>query len=416
VMNFQEAVFYLEQSQHFPRTATLARMGKAARVLGHPERGLKFIHIAGTNGKGSTGAMIRSGLEALGYEVGRFNSPHLLELTERISIGKNHIKKEDFASIYSQIFSSKTLRDLELSYFEQLTLVALLYFQERKPDYIIWETGLGGRLDATNIVDPEIAVITSIGLDHVRLLGSSPELIAREKAGILKRGRKAVIAPLEKNLEDVFVEEAAKRSSEVVLAREFLPIEMELNGLNPTNLTLPKLGFQGLLPLLGRHQGTNALTALLTLETLGLEITNTSLEGAVWPGRLQYFPEIRLLVDGAHNEEAMIRFVEFVQEVGIRADLIFACMADKDYRTLAGLLDGRFEKVYLPRIANKRSVEPEELAECFKNTPHEICPSLEDALDNTTNSPMTALVGSLYLVGECLEILEHRLDIKEFRY
>ena len=91
-MNFQEAVFYLEQSQHFPRTATLARMGKAARVLGHPERGLKFIHIAGTNGKGSTGAMIRSGLEALGYEVGRFNSPHLLELTERISIGKNHIK------------------------------------------------------------------------------------------------------------------------------------------------------------------------------------------------------------------------------------------------------------------------------------------------------------------------------------
>ena len=413
-MDFQEAVFSLNQSQHFPREATLERMESALEILGHPERGLKFIHLAGTKGKGSTGALIKSGLEQLGFKVGRFVSPHLVDLTERLSIGTTNISHADFASIYSKLYALSRLTELGLSYFEQLTLVALLYFKTNKPDYIIWETGLGGRLDATNIVDPEIVVITSIGLDHVRLLGNDLVSIAKEKAGTLKKNKKAVIAPLTADIEAVFVEEAKKRGAQVVFAREYLPVEMELNGLEPSRVTLPKLGFQGVLPLLGRHQGVNALTALLTIKHLGLEISSDSLTKTSWPGRLQYFPKINLLVDGAHNQEAIAKFVEFFKEVNLGSKLIFACMDDKDYIAMINLLDGLFEKVYLPKIANKRSIEPEKLAAVFQETPYQVCQDLEEALSCALDSSkLTALVGSFYLVGECLEILEHRLDIKD---
>lgn len=420
-MNFQEAVFLLEQSQHFPKTATLERMQVAVKILGHPERDLKFIHIAGTNGKGSTGALIKVGLEQNGYRVGRFISPHLMDITERISIGKSHISQNDFANIFELLAENREVQALGLSYFEQLALMALLYFQKTQPDYIIWETGLGGRLDATNVVNPKIVVITAIGLDHVKLLGGDLVSIAKEKAAIIKPKAKAVIAIQKDNLEKVFLEKAKDVGTEAIFARDFLPVKIKMNGLKPSNTYIPQLGFAGILPLLGRHQGDNALTALLTLRALGIDINKSIGSGlfadTIWPGRLQYFPSLNLLVDGAHNEQAMETFTAFFRETKVESQLIFACITDKDYITMVNQLDGIFKQVYLPRIANKRSIEPEKLALLFQKTPCQVCESLEQALKGALNeSSLTTLVGSLYLVGECLQILEHKFDIKDLQY
>jgi len=388
----------------------------AIKELDYPDSGLKFIHLAGTNGKGSTGALISAGLRRAGFKVGRFISPHLLEITERISIGTEHISPQDFVWAYQKM--QKKTKALRLSYFEQLTLIALIYFQKTRPDYIIWETGLGGRLDATNIVKPVQTVITPIGLDHTKFLGNDLYSIAREKAAIIKNGSMAIIAPQQNGLESIFLEQAQRVNTEIILARDYLPIEIKGNGLKQGEVSFPKLNFQGALPLLGKHQGENALTAYLALRALKvIDCHDTNLFAkANWPGRLQYFPTLNLLVDGAHNEQAMTTFVNFFNELGLEAQLILALMQDKDYPTMVGQLDGLFKKVYLPQLANKRAVRPEKIAYLFKNTPSIICANLKEALDLSLNKSLVAIVGSLYMVGECFEILEHILDINDLWY
>lgn len=415
-MDFLEAVAQLEKSQHFPRVATLERMKMAVKELDYPERGLNFIHLAGTNGKGSTGALISAGLKRAGFRVGRFISPHLLEIRERISIGSDHISPKNFVAAYQRM-QEKTAY-LDLSYFEQLTLIALIYFQKMRPDYIIWETGLGGRLDATNIVTPVLTVITAIGLDHTKFLGDDIYSIAREKAAIIKNGAKVIVAPQQDELESIFLEQAKKVNTRITRAKDFLPIEIKGNGLKPGEVSFPKLNYKGAMPLLGYHQGENALTAYLALKTLKVVDCHDAnlFAGVNWPGRLQYFPTLNLLVDGAHNEQAMTTFVNFFNQLGLEAQLIFASMQDKDYPTMVTKLDGLFKKVYLPQLANKRAVEPEKLALLFQKTPTVVCANLKEALDLSLNKDLIAVVGSLYMVGECFQILEHILDINDLWY
>lgn len=413
-MDFQEAVEKIEESQHFPRNATLERIKVAIKLLNHPEKNLKFIHIAGTNGKGSTGALIKAGLEKAGYVVGSFTSPHLLEITERIRLGNEAISKEIFAEIYSDILPSTEV--LGLSFFEQLTLIALTYFAKTKPDYIIWETGLGGRLDATNIVKPEVTVITPIGLDHMSLLGGDLASIAKEKAAIIKPNTKAVIAPQKEGITDIFTSQARDAGAKIIVAEGFLPIYFTETGLNPSEINIPSLGFTGSLSLFGRHQATNALTALLVLRELGVSnLEDPSLFATtIWPGRLQFFPELNLLIDGAHNESAMETFVTFIKEQQLQnSELVFAAMVDKDYFNLVMQLDGIFKKVYLPRMTNKRAIEPEKLAVLFNKTPSIICNNVSEALELSLGKGLVTLVGSLYLVGECLKIVNKKLDIKD---
>ncbi len=413
-MDFQEAVEKIEESQHFPRNATLERIKASTELLDHPEKNLKFIHIAGTNGKGSTGALIKAGLEKAGYLVGSFTSPHLLEITERIRLGNEAISKESFAEIYSNILSS--IESLSLSFFEQLTLIALCYFAKTKPDYIIWETGLGGRLDATNIVKPEITVITPIGLDHMSLLGGDLVSIAKEKAAIIKPNTKAVIAPQKEGITKIFTSHAIDVGAPIIIAEEFLPIYFTETGITPSQINFPSLGFTGFLSLFGRHQAINALTALLVLRELGLgNLQDPYLFAKVnWPGRLQFFPELNLLIDGAHNEPAMEPFVTFIREQRLQnSELIFAAMVDKDYFNLVKQLDGIFKKVYLPHMTNKRAIEPEKLAVLFNKTPSLICNNVSEALDLSLGKGLVILVGSLYLVGECLKIVNKKLDIKD---
>lgn len=436
-MDFQQALLSLNRSQHFPKTSTLLRMEKAISLLNNPQDGLRFIHIAGTNGKGSTGALIKAGLEKAGFSVGRFISPHLLDITERIAIGKEHISKDDFAKHFTTLTEVTNKEGLELSYFEQMTLLALLYFQNKRPDFIIWETGLGGRLDATNIVNPLISVITPIGLDHTQLLGGDLLSIANEKAQIIKEG-KTVIASQTGEVEEVFIRQAHSVKSEVVLAKHYLPVNLEFFGLNGSIVEIPKLNAKFNLPLLGRHQGENALTALLVLRELNEYITELNLldrkiditdyhifDDAIWPGRLQYFRELNLLVDGAHNTQAMETFTCFVKEIDIEAKLIFASMGDKDYFSMVKQLDGLFKEVYLPRLHNKRSIEPEKIKSLFHQTPSIVFESLEEALDyavldksdsSSSTKSFVALVGSLYMVGEGYEILDKRIGIKDIFY
>lgn len=415
-MEFQEAIIKLNESQHFPRNATLSRMKEAIKRLNHPEKNLNFIHIAGTNGKGSVGALIKAGLKREKKSVGSFVSPHLIDITERITIDNEQISKEDFALIYTEVFSKTA--DIDLSFFEQLTLIALAYFAEKKPDYIIWETGLGGRLDATTVVDPLISVITPIGLDHTKFLGEDLYSIAKEKSFIIKPKTSVVVAPQRDGLEDIFLERAKTVGAKITLAKDFLPIDLKMNGLSPAFVSFPKLKFQGVLPLLGRHQGTNALCAYLALRELGVRELNSFelFSKAYWPGRLQYFPFLDLLVDGAHNEQAMESFMNFWKEERLAGKLIFATMGDKDYFTMVKQIDGYFEKVYLPKMNNKRAVAPETLTKLFKKTPCIICENLEEALELSVGKGFLALVGSLYLVGECLAIIEHKIDIKKRSY
>ncbi len=188
-MTYPDALSYLGQARRFGMKLGLEPMRELARALGNPQESLRFIHLAGTNGKGSTAAFCESCLRAAGFRVGLYTSPHLVSVRERIQIDREPISEADFAEGMDVVRRAVTeQKDHEATFFELMTALALWYFAREKVDWVVWETGLGGRLDATNIVQPEVCIITNIGLDHQQYLGESLREIAAEKAGIIKPG------------------------------------------------------------------------------------------------------------------------------------------------------------------------------------------------------------------------------------
>ncbi|MBX5324545.1 bifunctional folylpolyglutamate synthase/dihydrofolate synthase [Streptococcus cristatus] len=332
----------------------LGRMQRAVDLLGNPEKTYPIIHVTGTNGKGSTIAFMRELFVVHGKKVGTFTSPHIISIHDRICINGQPIADEDFIRIANRVKEmEKTLLETydHLSFFELLTLIALLYFKEQEVDLVLLEVGIGGLLDTTNVVTGEIAVITSIGLDHQETLGDSLEEIADQKAGIFKSGKKAVIAKLAPEAQLV----CQKRARE-------LDVDLYQTGqdftLNAGDFSSRLASFSRLeIGLEGAYQQENASLALQTFllfmalreEGVEEELVRQALKETHWAGRLERIrPHIYL--DGAHNLPALSRLVEFIQEKirqGFQVQILFGALKRKDYQGMLGYLTEQLPQVEL---------------------------------------------------------------------
>ncbi|MEO8130966.1 MAG: folylpolyglutamate synthase/dihydrofolate synthase family protein, partial [Bryobacteraceae bacterium] len=383
--------------------------------LGNPQHAFRSVHVAGTNGKGSTCAMIESGLRAAGLRTGLYTSPHLVNPTERIQIDGVPITAEAFAAAFETVHlaAAKLMSrgDLEAhpSYFETVTAMAFVVFRDCAVQTAVVEVGLGGRLDATNVISPALTVITPIDYDHEAWLGSSLEQIAAEKAGILKPGVPAVLARQRPEVQHVLDEH---------IARLRVPAAAEFTQMEDLQLTAQgcsfRLGELALIcPLRGEHQAQNALTAVNAL--LALDIPPDAMQRGIlavrWPGRLELVsknPE--LILDGAHNPAGALALADYIRR--FYADrpvwLIYGAMRDKAVEEITELLFPLAAHVILTAPAMPRAVQPRTLLAMGDAARMETAPDIAAALTAARKAPPQAAIfvtGSLYLVGEARALL-----------
>lgn len=389
----------------------LERVALALKSLGDPHRRYPSVHIAGTNGKGSVAAMLHSVLSAAGYRVGLYTSPHLVSFTERIRVGTMPIAEADVVALARDIRSAATVRGIELTFFEFVTVMAFLHFARCAIDVAVVEVGLGGRLDATNVLDPEVAVVTTIGLDHQEFLGDTITSIAREKAGVIKPGRPVVIGDVPNAARAVL----AATALEVGAPARWLGQDFRSSPDEPFGYT----GFGGelhdlTLPLRGRHQRDNAAMAIAAAMHLRgqFDISDDAIRRGIaevrWPGRLDIVETQPLIVlDGAHNTDGIAALIgELPGIVGGRAvHLLFGVMRDKHWRPMVELLGPHIARVTLAPTLPPRGEDPEELEKAFaRHCPVSIASSplqgLEDLIRSVSDDDGILVAGSLFLVGE----------------
>jgi dihydrofolate synthase / folylpolyglutamate synthase len=389
----------------------LERVALALKNLGDPQAGFASVHIAGTNGKGSVAAMLHAILSAAGLRVGLYTSPHLVSFTERIRVGPTAIAEEDVVALAREIRTAATVRGIELTFFEFVTVLAFLHFARSDVDIAVVEVGLGGRLDATNVLDPAVAVVTTIGLDHQEFLGETIESIAREKAGIIKPRRPVIIGGLPDTARPVL---AATAEAAGARARW---LGQDFHG--SYDATFAYRGFGGdvenvALPLRGRHQRDNA--AIATAAAMQLrerfaipeEAIRDGLEQVRWPGRLDVVQTQPLVIlDGAHNIDGVLALVRELPGIlaGRTVDLLFGVMRDKRWEPMIDILGPRVRRVVVAPTLPPRGEAPEVLAEAFaRHCPVAVAQSprygLEDLLHAADNDDAILVAGSLFLVGE----------------
>ena len=385
----------------------LGRMQRAVDLLGNPEKTYPIIHVTGTNGKGSTIAFMRELFVAHGKKVGTFTSPHIISINDRICINGQPIADEDFIRTANQVKDmEKTLLEThdQLSFFELLTLIALLYFEEQDVDLVLLEVGIGGLLDTTNVVTGEIAVITSIGLDHQETLGDSLEEIAEQKAGIFKAGKKALIAKLAPEAELV----CQKRAKELDVALYRAGQDFTLKD---SNFSSRLASFSRLeIGLEGTYQQENAALALQTFllfmasreEGVEEELVRQALKETYWAGRLERIrPQIYL--DGAHNLPALTRLVEFIQgkiQQGYQVRILFGALKRKDYQGMLGYLTEQLPQVKLKVTGfdYQGSLDEKDVAG------YDLIPSYGDFIsefeEKANDQNLLFVTGSLYFISE----------------
>ena len=385
----------------------LGRMQRAIDLLGNPEQAYPIIHVTGTNGKGSTIAFMRELFVSHGKKVGTFTSPHIVSIHDRISINGQPISDADFIRLANQIKEMEQ-RLLEthdqLSFFELLTVIALLYFKEQGVDLVLLEVGIGGLLDTTNVVTGEIAVITSIGLDHQETLGNSLEEIAEQKAGIFKPGRAAVIANLAPEAQLVCQKIAEDLDVTLYQADRDFSFKSGVFSSSIANLSRLKLGLEG------TYQEENAALALQVFllfmtargEKVNEEAIRRALKTTSWAGRLEAVTE-HIYLDGAHNLPALERLVEFIQEKiqqGYQPQILFGALKRKDYSGMLGYLTDHLPDtaLYVTSFDYQGSLEEQDLSGY-----HRVA-SYRDFIDDFEKSAgekdLLFVTGSLYFISE----------------
>lgn len=404
-MTYAEAIKFLYDLRWFGAKFGLENTRQLAALAGNPQDQLRFIHVAGTNGKGSTCAMLESIYRAAGLRVGLFTSPHLVSFRERIQLDRQLISQAEVVRLVEdfQPWLSQFPAEHHPTFFEVVTVLALRYFAKKKCDLVIWETGLGGRLDATNIVTPLASVITNIGLDHQQWLGDTLEQIAMEKGGIIKPGVPALTTADAPEALRV-IEQLARKNRAPFLA---------IGGDAATRC--PRLA------LPGAHQQTNAALTLATVATLQnqIPVTNeqirTGLAQVNWPGRLQLITRPngqRVLLDGAHNPDGVDTLVAALGSLfpGEPPAIVLGVFQDKDWRGICARLVPLARRVIAVPVGSERTVEVQALASACRelrpDVPVTVCDSLPHALEVIAGDPFAVVTGSLYLVGEALQLLD----------
>ena len=387
---------------------------RLAALAGNPHERLRFIHVAGTNGKGSTCAMLEGIYRAAGLRVGLFTSPHLVAFGERIQVNRELISAAEITRLVGELRgwldaagarAGGVETPLQPTFFEAVTVLALRYFAEQRCDLVIWETGLGGRLDATNIVTPLASVITTIGLDHQNWLGDTLEKIAAEKAGIIKAGVPVITG-------------VASCEALAVIAKTAARMHAPLTVVTADDAARPPL--EGLeLPLLGEHQRLNAAVAVATVRAVAGRIPvadaamRSGLATVVWAGRLQLVRRGagRVLLDGAHNRDSALSLGAALTKhfPGERPTLVLGILRDKDFAEMCGILAPLAGRILLVPVQNERTLGAAELLPPCRdaNATAEIvvCDSLAEAVRRVEREVFVVITGSLYLVGEAMELL-----------
>ncbi len=403
-MTFPDALQYLHQLRQFGFQPGLDTTRQLAALVGNPHDRLRFIHVAGTNGKGSTCAMLDSIYRQTGLKVGLYTSPHLVRFNERIQINRIPIPDQALADLVEEL-RERTITDapgLEPTFFEFTTIVALRWFEREKCDLVIWETGLGGRLDATNIVTPLASVITNIGLDHQHVLGKTHAEIAAEKAGILKREIPAT---------------TATQIPEALEVLKFKARELDVPLITVDGPAVHRFTIEP--SLAGEHQRANAALAAATVRLLRFALPvsddqlRIGLETAQWPGRLQRLQrgKSRWILDGAHNLDGIRALTAFLQteEAGQRPTLVLGILADKDWKEMVRELVPLAGRIITAPVGSSRTVSSEELrAACLATglgRPVKATATVAEALKSAQTDPFVVVTGSLYFIGEVMESL-----------
>jgi dihydrofolate synthase/folylpolyglutamate synthase len=424
-MTYTEAVRFLYSLGNEVKAAKLGldRMRVLLGALGDPHRRGDFIHVAGTNGKGSVSAMIESALRAAGVRTGLYTSPHLMKPTERIRISGEPVSERAFAAAFDEVHAAAesliASGDLEAhpTYFETVTAMAFIVFRDAKAQATVLEVGLGGRLDATNVVTPRLAVITPVDFDHEAFLGRSLEAIAAEKAGILKPGAPAVFAEQRPEAARTLAAAAAALGIEPVWTSGWRVSDLALypggscfRATGPAELRID-------CPLAGEHQVANAVTAAVALHTLGFppEAIREGIRLTRWPGRLERVsaaPEI--ILDGAHNPAGARSLAAYINRFfdERRVWLVYGAMRDKAVEEMAAILFPLADEIIATAPRQARAVRPETIRELADHARLRTAETLEDALAiiRREAAPEHAVFisGSLFLVGEARQRLVAR--------
>jgi dihydrofolate synthase / folylpolyglutamate synthase len=417
----------LQSYQHFGVHLGLERIHQLLEKLDNPHKQVPIIHVAGTNGKGSVCAYLSSVLTAAGYRVGRYTSPHLIDWTERICINQKPISTIALQDCLEKVVRAAEGNTETPTQFEIITAAAWLYFAEQKADIAVIETGLGGRLDATNVCEtPLVSAITSISLEHWQILGPTVADIAGEKAGIIKSKCPVVVGELPESARLVVEKRIQELGCPAVWVKPAVDLkdgfaEYYLSPEIGVNSSLSAVTIRYKLPLLGRVQLMNSAIALATLHTLqnlGWQISQSAIANGIaqtqWPGRLQQttWKNRNILIDGAHNPAAAIALREYVDNLTASPspiNWVIGILATKDCDDILQALLKKGDRLYLVPVPDQNSASPTELAAIAENICPELTltqafPDLTTALDAAvTDENLTILCGSLYLVGYFLQ-------------
>lgn len=406
-MNDNSAIHKLYELEKIGIKLGLENSFNLANYLGNPHNHLKCIHIAGTNGKGSTSSFIASILQENNYKVGLYTSPHLIRFNERIKINGIEIEDsyiEDFVSKYYNY-----IKNNRFTFFEATTMLAFQYFKDNNVDYAVIETGLGGRLDSTNIIDPLCSVITNIDFDHKEFLGDTIEKIAYEKAGIIKKNKPVFCGILQNEAENVMIAKASENSSQIYFVKDYVKFENNYFYF----IDNPDIKYYNGLD--GIYQVRNSALATLVIKEMFNNIDNNTIQKGLFnviqntnlSGRFEYYhrsPDV--IFDCAHNPNGVKAFVETFQQIYNKYDeriLIFGAMKDKDIDEMLNILDNYFDKIYFCDIEYDRSEKKETLKNKFANNKKFIILNepnkfIANFIQNNTNKVLVVL-GSIYILG-----------------
>lgn len=441
INGYSAAVRYLLERTDFERMRTvkynettfkLDRMEQLLAKLGDPHKQIRTVHVAGTNGKGSTVHMIGSMLQACGYTVGIYTSPHLVDLRERILINGQLIEKPVFTDLMKRVAKAAEKAGVEPTFFEAMTAVCFKHFAEQAVDIAVIEVGLGGRLDSTNVIRPEACVVTSIDYDHMKLLGNTLEEIAREKAGIFKRDVPAFIFESDPAVERAMAEVAERAGAPLRIVNKDIDYSARFcvtDDLGPHTRVCLYTKTSRLehlpVPLPGEHMASNcglALAVVDHLKTVGFDCPEDKITAGLAatrvPGRMQLvWDRPRVLVDGAHNPAAVGALMRCVGAHLPYDSMIcvFGCCSDKDVPALIDKVNLGADKVIFTRAAgNPRAADPEDLQKLFNERSgkmSQVAKTLPEALEMATRAvsreDLVCVTGSFFLVGETLKHLQH---------
>ncbi len=415
-MNKEEFLKFLESLHSRGSSLGLERVEKAALFLGNPQFAYKTVHVAGTNGKGSTAAMLESMLIVSGKKTGLLTSPHLKEFNERIRVDWKPAPYEELARIAERIKQVDEQHSINLTYFEFVSLLAFQYFKEQGVEYAVVEVGLGGRLDATNIVKPEIAIITPIDFDHMHALGNRIEKIAFEKAGIIKTGCKVVISPQKEEALKVITQVAKIKGAELFPSADYVSqdfINFDSSNRMEFEAFIGEEKFENLkIPLIGWHQVENACTALAAARLLGVleKDIRKGLLNVKWSARTEIVERKPLtIVDSAHNPHGINALVKMLSQLfpGKKVFLVFGLSYDWKIEPTIKLLAPLAEKAFVSK-AKFKSVDSKKISEEFKkhgvgtelfSTPEK---AFEEAKKQAGERGIVVATGSIYFIGEML--------------